>query len=407
MARRGRAGAERGKESWTLASVMTRGSPEDRTGINDRPTLSGRFPRPWLFPLLVFGATWGLIVAAWHVSNAVYRLSWPWERYFVYADGQFYTGIAMHFYAQRPGHPPPFGLPPTQAAFFPVFPLLIRAASYLTFHDFTVASLVAAVTAGAASAIAVWALAARIGGRPLADRAVVLYCAFPGAMALGLPYSEPLGIALAAASLLAALNHKWLLAGSFALFATAEHPTLLVLAPALGVAALEAIRARREWRALIAPLLAPLGFLGYTAWMGGTYHDYFFLGHLEGRYWRHHTDWGAYEFHVLTGIATALERTDSSWLFLTDSDGQFRAAQVPWFLAEAAAERADAVIGFRQRRADPAIRKVNAWLWTRATRLLLGVSVRDVDCAYKLIHRRLLDGVELRGEAALISPELL
>jgi hypothetical protein len=154
-------------------------------------------------------------------------------------------------------------------------------------------------------------------------------------------------------------------------------------------------------------LLAPLGFLGYTAWMGGTYHDYFFLGHLEGRYWRHHIDWGAYEFHVLTGIATALERTDSSWLFLTDSDGQFRAAQVPWFLAEAAAERADAVIGFRQRRADPAIRKVNAWLWTRATRLLLGVSVRDVDCAYKLIHRRLLDGVELRGEAALISPELL
>jgi glycosyltransferase involved in cell wall biosynthesis len=121
----------------------------------------------------------------------------------------------------------------------------------------------------------------------------------------------------------------------------------------------------------------------------------------------HHPVNRGYGTAVRTGIATALARTDSSWLFLTDSDGQFRAAQVPWFLAEAAVERADAVIGFRQRRADPAIRKVNAWLWTQATRLLLGVSARGVDCAYKLIDRRLLDGVELHGEAALISPELL
>jgi glycosyltransferase involved in cell wall biosynthesis len=121
----------------------------------------------------------------------------------------------------------------------------------------------------------------------------------------------------------------------------------------------------------------------------------------------HHPLNRGYGAAVRTGITTALARTDSAWLFLTDSDGQFRAAQVPWFLAEAAAQRADAVIGFRPRRADPAIRKVNAWLWRQATRLLLGVSVRDVDCAYKLIDRRLLEGVELRGEAALISPELL
>src|SRR5260370_29663325 len=110
---------------------------------------------------------------------------------------------------------------------------------------------------------------------------------------------------------------------------------------------------------------------------------------------------------VRTGIATALDRTDAPRLFLTDSDGQFRASQLPWFVAEAEAERADAVIGFRPRRADPALRKVNAWLWTRACRLLLGVRARDVDCAYKLIDRRVLDGVDLRSDAGTISPELL
>jgi len=110
---------------------------------------------------------------------------------------------------------------------------------------------------------------------------------------------------------------------------------------------------------------------------------------------------------VRTGISTALAHTDAPWLFLTDSDGQFRAEQLPWFVSEARTERADAVIGFRPHRADPLRRKVNAWLWTKASGLLLGVGARDVDCSYKLVGRRVLDGVELHGDAALISPELL
>jgi Glycosyl transferase family 2 len=121
----------------------------------------------------------------------------------------------------------------------------------------------------------------------------------------------------------------------------------------------------------------------------------------------HHEVNKGYGAAVRTGIATALEYTDAPWLFLTDSDGQFRAAELPWFVSEARTERADAVIGFRPRRADPMMRKVNAWLWTRASRLLLGVGARDVDCAYKLVGRRVLDGVQLHGDAALISPELL
>lgn len=121
----------------------------------------------------------------------------------------------------------------------------------------------------------------------------------------------------------------------------------------------------------------------------------------------HHEVNKGYGAAVRTGIATALEHTDVPWIFLTDSDGQFRGEELPWFLAEARTERADAVIGFRPRRADPSMRKVNAWLWTRASGLLLGVGARDVDCAYKLVGRRVLDGVQLHGDAALISPELL
>jgi hypothetical protein len=121
----------------------------------------------------------------------------------------------------------------------------------------------------------------------------------------------------------------------------------------------------------------------------------------------HHEANKGYGAAVRTGIAAALEHTDSCWLFLTDSDGQFRGEQLPEFLSAARTERADAVIGFRPRRADPTMRKVNAWLWTQASRILLGVGARDVDCAYKLISRRVLDGVPLHGDAALISPEVM
>ena len=59
-------------------------------------------------------------------------------------------------------------------------------------------------------------------------------------------------------------------------------------------------------------------------------------------------------------------------------------------------------------RADPLYRKVNAYpVDAPASGLLLPVGVRDVDCAYKLIDRRLLHGVSLTGGGATISPEII
>jgi hypothetical protein len=121
----------------------------------------------------------------------------------------------------------------------------------------------------------------------------------------------------------------------------------------------------------------------------------------------HHGVNRGYGAAVRTGIAEALERTDSRRLFLTDSDGQFKGADLPRFIDEARQERADAVIGFRTRRADSFLRKVNAFLWGRACRVLLRVRARDIDCAYKLVDRRMLENIQLHGNAGVISPEIL
>jgi hypothetical protein len=261
-----------------------------------RPTLSDRLPRPWLFPLLAFTGAWILILATWQLDNLLHHQSHGWTWYFWYKDANYYSAIAGRWYAQPKGT----SGAPEASAFFPLFPALIWLCRYLVFGSVAWAGLIANVASGGAATVLVWALAGRVRDRWTADRAVLLFCAFPGAMMFASMYSEPLGIALTAACLLAAVTRKWFLAGLFALLATAEHSTFIVLAPALGGCALHAIWTRRDWRSLIAPALAPLGMAGYFGWIGTRYHDYFFWFQVEHKYWLQKIDFGKSLFGRLT-----------------------------------------------------------------------------------------------------------
>jgi dolichyl-phosphate-mannose-protein mannosyltransferase len=254
-----------------------------------RPTLSDRLPRAWLFPVAVFAATWLLILAAWYGSDVISGHSHSWTWHFLFKDATFYLGIAEHSYTGDPG----------KAAFFPLFPLLIRFTSYLTGGNYPFAGLIVSVACGAASAVAVWALAARVRDRWVADRAVMLYCVFPGAMTFGMLYSEPLSVAIGAAALLALLDRRWLLAGIIGALGTAERPTLIILAVISGVAAIQAIWTRREWQALLAPALTPLGILAYFGYLGQRYHDYAYWFRIENSGWNQHIDWGVHTVGVL------------------------------------------------------------------------------------------------------------
>jgi hypothetical protein len=258
--------------------------------------LSDRLPAPWLLPLLAFASAWALLLAARLAANVIYKTSWPWSRYFLFKDGGIYNAIAIHGYGAPHGLAPPFA----RAAFFPVLPLLTKTVSDMTSGSYLPAEVIVQVAAGALSTIAMWALACQIQGRRVADRTVVLYAAFPGAMTFSMLYPEPLANALAALSLLSALNRKWLLAGLLALVAAAEHPALIVLTAVLAVTAARAIWTRQEWQSLIAPLLAPLGVAWYFVLLAGDYHDFFFWFHDQAGGWRGEARWIGHEVRVLT-----------------------------------------------------------------------------------------------------------
>jgi glycosyltransferase involved in cell wall biosynthesis len=107
-------------------------------------------------------------------------------------------------------------------------------------------------------------------------------------------------------------------------------------------------------------------------------------------------------------VRSGLEAATKPWVFFTDGDRQFSLEDLGRLIE--AADGADAVVGYRIKRADPARRLFVAWVYNRLIRLLFGGGWRDVDCAFKLFRHDVFVRVPLervRSNGAFFSPELL
>jgi glycosyltransferase involved in cell wall biosynthesis len=104
-------------------------------------------------------------------------------------------------------------------------------------------------------------------------------------------------------------------------------------------------------------------------------------------------------------LQRGFEEARKEWVFFTDGDGQFDIGEIDRLVD--LLDRYDVAVGYRLDRQDPAIRKLNAWCWTTLCNGLFGMHIRDIDCAFKLLPRRLLNEITLHSQGALISAELL
>jgi len=104
-------------------------------------------------------------------------------------------------------------------------------------------------------------------------------------------------------------------------------------------------------------------------------------------------------------VARGLKEARMQWIFFTDGDGQFDMGEIPKLID--LLDRGDFAVGYRIQRADPFMRKVNAFCWGTLVRALFGLKVRDIDCAFKLLPKSLIDKIDLHSRGALISTELL
>jgi glycosyltransferase involved in cell wall biosynthesis len=104
-------------------------------------------------------------------------------------------------------------------------------------------------------------------------------------------------------------------------------------------------------------------------------------------------------------LATGFAAATKDLVFFTDSDNQFDMREISKLMAHIG--EYDMVIGYRAPRVDPFMRKLNAFGWKMLVNVLFGYTARDVDCAFKLFRRDVLDNIKIESGGATFSTELL
>jgi len=92
-------------------------------------------------------------------------------------------------------------------------------------------------------------------------------------------------------------------------------------------------------------------------------------------------------------------------IFFSDSDGQFDLDELQQLICWA--DDHDIVAGYRAQRQDPFYRRVNALGWNILVRFVLGIKIRDIDCAFKVFRRAVFDQIQIRSVGAMVNTEIL
>jgi hypothetical protein len=177
-----------------------------------------------------------------------------WERF----DALWFLRIADSGYRLGDG----------SAAFFPLYPLAIRAVSVLLLGRPFAASVLVSNAAFLGALVVTYRLTAMELDERRARTTVVLLAFFPTSYFFLMPYSESLFLLLTVSAFWGARRGRWLLAGACGALAALTRSVGIVLMPAL---AFEALHRRAEgrgraWPGLAAAGATGLGTLAYLGW---------------------------------------------------------------------------------------------------------------------------------------------
>jgi hypothetical protein len=189
-------------------------------------------------------------------------------------DSVWFLHIARHGYDLK-----------ETAAFFPLYPLVVRGVSEVLRSDVAAAVLVS-LAAGAAAVVILYRLARPLLGPDGAGTTALLVSLYPIAFVFTAAYSDGLFLALAAGSFLAAVQRRPLLAGILGGLACETRLIGLALLPALLV--LLWPRDRRDALRLAPLLLLPAAVAAYGLYLNHRLGDPWAFIHAQGVYWHRH-----------------------------------------------------------------------------------------------------------------------
>jgi hypothetical protein len=177
---------------------------------------------------------------------------------------------------------------PRSAAFFPLYPMLVKGANTVLPGDSFLAALAVSVLACYAALVMVHRLVTDLLGGELGRRTTFYLIAFPTGFFLIAGYNESLFIALAVGSMYAMRRQRWWLAAVFAGLASATRVAgvLLVLVFAYEYLrrhdfSLRRVRADAAWI-----LVAPAGLLAYAGYCWAVFDDPLFFQKQQAVWFR-------------------------------------------------------------------------------------------------------------------------
>ncbi len=115
----------------------------------------------------------------------------------------------------------------------------------------------------------------------------------------------------------------------------------------------------------------------------------------------HHAANRGYGAALRSGLRAARGRL----VFFSDADLQFDLAELEDLLAHTGSF--DVVAGVRTPRRDPWGRRLLAAGWGALVNALFDLRVRDIDCAFKLFRREVLDAIPIASLGAFVNTEIL
>lgn len=197
-------------------------------------------------------------------------------------DGGWYAEIAAAGYGGRP----------EAAAFWPLFPLVLRAGGALTGWGPLTVGVLVSNAAFLPALVALHRLVRLDHGAAAAARAVWLLALCPTAFYFSAAYTESLFLLVSVGAVLCARTGRWWPAGALAALAAATRNTgVLVLLPLAALLVEEhGGNPRRWWRCALPLALVPLGPLLFAWHLDRLWGDPLLPLHARG-YWDRHGAW--------------------------------------------------------------------------------------------------------------------
>jgi hypothetical protein len=201
----------------------------------------GRFPEiaeQWRYPLAVYVVSRVLYLAIAVLD--IWLRNWPLNKALRQWDGKWYVLLAHNGYPHTlPTHYNDW----STLGFEPLYSMLMWLGGVILPRGAETSGVLISLVCGAIATIEMSILAERWWGRAASRRGVLFFCFFPGTIVFSMVYSEGLTLALIAGAMLCLEDRRWIAGGLLAGLATALEPVAFAIIPACA-----AVSLRELWR---------------------------------------------------------------------------------------------------------------------------------------------------------------